>query len=201
MMHSPAANMMCCAMMCSRSGMIISYVLCVKTASGNKGKHSSADRNAPCCVRSLDSTMPTFRAEKTYISGGACIAVEKHAILPKRRVGGSDRRNKRRIQEGPMGLFSNNKKLCPICGSPTPRLLPTKVEDMPLLGKGYAAFYDSLPHSLFRTDSMSAVRSAGSSHGSWHSGCRFPAISRQHRANACLCHRFQSTNCRCPYRR
>ena len=29
-----------------------------------------------------------------------------------------------------MGLFSNNKKLCPICGSPTPRLLPTKVEDM-----------------------------------------------------------------------
>ena len=69
------------------------------------------------------------------------------------------------------------------------------------IGKGYAAFYDSLPHSLFRTDSMSAVRSAGSSHGSWHSGCRFPAIPRQHRANACLCHRFQSTNCRCPYRR
>lgn len=31
-----------------------------------------------------------------------------------------------------MGLFSNNKKLCPICGEPTPRLFPTKVEDMPL---------------------------------------------------------------------
>lgn len=31
-----------------------------------------------------------------------------------------------------MGLFSNNKKLCPICGSPTPRLLPTKVANMPL---------------------------------------------------------------------
>lgn len=31
-----------------------------------------------------------------------------------------------------MGLFSNNKKLCPICGSPTPRLLATKVEDMPI---------------------------------------------------------------------
>ena len=31
-----------------------------------------------------------------------------------------------------MGLFSNNKKLCPICGSPTPRLLPTKIEDMPI---------------------------------------------------------------------
>ena len=31
-----------------------------------------------------------------------------------------------------MGLFSNNKKLCPICGAPTPRLLATKVEDTPI---------------------------------------------------------------------
>lgn len=31
-----------------------------------------------------------------------------------------------------MGLFSNNKKLCPICGEPTPRLFSTKIEDMPL---------------------------------------------------------------------
>ena len=31
-----------------------------------------------------------------------------------------------------MGLFSNNKKPCPLCGSPTPRHLATKVEDMPL---------------------------------------------------------------------
>lgn len=31
-----------------------------------------------------------------------------------------------------MGLFSNNKKLCPVCGNPTPRILPTKVEDMPI---------------------------------------------------------------------
>lgn len=31
-----------------------------------------------------------------------------------------------------MGLFSNNKKLCPICGGPTPRLLPTKIEDIPI---------------------------------------------------------------------
>lgn len=30
-----------------------------------------------------------------------------------------------------MGLFSNNKKLCPLCGAPTPRLLSTKVEGMP----------------------------------------------------------------------
>lgn len=27
-----------------------------------------------------------------------------------------------------MGSFTNNKKLCPICGEPTPRLLPTKIE-------------------------------------------------------------------------
>lgn len=31
-----------------------------------------------------------------------------------------------------MGLFSNNKKLCPICNNPTPRLLPTKVEGIPI---------------------------------------------------------------------
>lgn len=34
-----------------------------------------------------------------------------------------------------MGLFSNNKKLCPICDSPTPRLLATKVEGMPVCSK------------------------------------------------------------------
>ena len=31
-----------------------------------------------------------------------------------------------------MGIFSNDKKGCPICGNPTPRLLPTKVEGLPL---------------------------------------------------------------------
>ena len=31
-----------------------------------------------------------------------------------------------------MGLFSNNKKHCPICGNATPRLLPTKVEGVPI---------------------------------------------------------------------
>ena len=31
-----------------------------------------------------------------------------------------------------MGLFTNKKKLCPICGSPTPRLLPTKIEGEPI---------------------------------------------------------------------
>jgi len=28
-----------------------------------------------------------------------------------------------------MGLFSNNKKPCPICGEATPRLLATKIAD------------------------------------------------------------------------
>lgn len=31
-----------------------------------------------------------------------------------------------------MGLFSNNKKLCPVCGEPTPRLLATKVDNTPI---------------------------------------------------------------------
>lgn len=31
-----------------------------------------------------------------------------------------------------MGLFSNNKKPCPICGSPTPRLLPRKFDGQPI---------------------------------------------------------------------
>jgi len=33
-----------------------------------------------------------------------------------------------------MGLFSNNKKLCPICGNATPRLLARKVEGVPICG-------------------------------------------------------------------
>lgn len=31
-----------------------------------------------------------------------------------------------------MGLFTNNKKLCPVCNSPTPRIFPTSVEGMPI---------------------------------------------------------------------
>lgn len=31
-----------------------------------------------------------------------------------------------------MGLFTNKKKLCPICGNPTPRLFPQKFEDQPI---------------------------------------------------------------------
>ena len=46
-----------------------------------------------------------------------------------------------------MGLFSNNKKLCPICGSPTPRLLATCIEDQPLC-KACAAKIDLPSGSL-----------------------------------------------------
>ena len=31
-----------------------------------------------------------------------------------------------------MGLFSSSKKLCPVCGEPTPKLLPTKVDGTPI---------------------------------------------------------------------
>ena len=31
-----------------------------------------------------------------------------------------------------MGLFTNKKKLCPICGNPTPRLFPTEIEGQPI---------------------------------------------------------------------
>lgn len=31
-----------------------------------------------------------------------------------------------------MGLFTSNKKLCPVCNSPTPRIFPTSVEGMPI---------------------------------------------------------------------
>lgn len=31
-----------------------------------------------------------------------------------------------------MGLFSNNNKLCPVCGSATPRLFPTKIDGTPI---------------------------------------------------------------------
>ena len=58
-----------------------------------------------------------------------------------------------------MGLFTNNKKLCPICGNPTPRLLATKVEDVPLC-KECAAKID-LPDGAGSDD----AGSAGKVHG------------------------------------
>lgn len=55
-----------------------------------------------------------------------------------------------------MGLFSNNKKLCPICGSPTPRLLATKVEDTPIC-KECAGKID-LPDGMLAQMSLEAFR-------------------------------------------
>ena len=31
-----------------------------------------------------------------------------------------------------MGLFSSKKNLCPVCGEPTPKLLPTKIDGTPI---------------------------------------------------------------------
>lgn len=50
-----------------------------------------------------------------------------------------------------MGLFSNNKKLCPICGNPTPRIFSTKVEGTPIC-KECDKKADQLP--LGTTDTM-----------------------------------------------
>jgi hypothetical protein len=49
-----------------------------------------------------------------------------------------------------MGLFSNNKKLCPVCGNPTPRLLATKIQDTPICKECDKKIY--LPKG--RTDRM-----------------------------------------------
>ncbi len=55
-----------------------------------------------------------------------------------------------------MGLFSNNKKLCPICGGPTPRLFPTKIEEIPLC-KSCAAKMD-LPDGALEQMSLENFR-------------------------------------------
>ena len=55
-----------------------------------------------------------------------------------------------------MGLFTNNKKLCPICGSPTPRLLASAVEGQNLC-KECAAKID-LPDGVFNSMTMDDFR-------------------------------------------
>ena len=49
-----------------------------------------------------------------------------------------------------MGLFSNNKKLCPASGHPPPRLLATKKQDTPICKEFQKTIY--LPKG--RTDRM-----------------------------------------------
>ena len=55
-----------------------------------------------------------------------------------------------------MGLFENKKKLCPICGNPTPRILPWKVQDMPIC-KDCGDKID-LPGDVFNQMSLESFR-------------------------------------------
>ena len=55
-----------------------------------------------------------------------------------------------------MGLFTNNKKLCPICGNPTPRLLASEVEGQNLC-KECAAKID-LPSGVLNTMTLDDFR-------------------------------------------
>ena len=53
-----------------------------------------------------------------------------------------------------MGLFSNKKNLCPVCGEPTPKLLPTKVDGTPIC-KACAKKID-LPEGMVKQMSIEA---------------------------------------------
>ena len=55
-----------------------------------------------------------------------------------------------------MGLFTNNKKLCPICGNPTPRLLASAVEGQNLC-KECAAKID-LPDGVLNSMTLDDFR-------------------------------------------
>ena len=55
-----------------------------------------------------------------------------------------------------MGLFTNNKKLCPICGNPTPRLLASAVEGQNLC-KECAAKID-LPDGVLNSMTLDEFR-------------------------------------------
>ena len=51
-----------------------------------------------------------------------------------------------------MGLFSNKKKLCPVCGEPTPRLFSTKVEGTPICKECAGKIF--LPDGMLNSMSM-----------------------------------------------
>ena len=57
-------------------------------------------------------------------------------------------------EERKMGLFSSNKKLCPVCGEPTPKLLATKVDGTPIC-KACAGKVD-LPEGMMKQMSVEA---------------------------------------------
>lgn len=55
-----------------------------------------------------------------------------------------------------MGLFSNKKKLCPICGEPTPLVFSTKVENVPLCKACSGKIF--LPDGVLETMTMEDFR-------------------------------------------
>lgn len=55
-----------------------------------------------------------------------------------------------------MGLFTNNKKLCPVCNSPTPRIFPTSVEGMPICKECYRKI--DLPDGMLKEMSIEDFR-------------------------------------------
>ena len=55
-----------------------------------------------------------------------------------------------------MGLFSSKKNLCPICGNPTPRIFPTKIEDEAICGDCASKVY--LPDGMLNGMSLDAFR-------------------------------------------
>ena len=57
-----------------------------------------------------------------------------------------------------MGLFTNNKKLCPICGSPTPRLLASAVEGQNLAIRQPGKELCQHPRLLFSKQEEQRVR-------------------------------------------
>lgn len=55
-----------------------------------------------------------------------------------------------------MGLFENKKKSCPICGNPTPRILPWKVENTPICKE--CGDKIDLPRDVFNQMSLESFR-------------------------------------------
>ncbi len=55
-----------------------------------------------------------------------------------------------------MGLFKNDSKLCPICGEPTERILPKKVDDVVICKKCYAKI--DVPDSTLKSMSFEDLK-------------------------------------------
>ena len=73
-----------------------------------------------------------------------------------------------------MGLFTNNKKLCPICGNPTPRLLASAVEGQNLC-KECAAKID-LPDGVLNSMTLDEFRKAQARKGESIAGLMLKSV-------------------------